>query len=335
MDDGLVTVAVVPRERFSMAERSLESILSETDPRVPLVYVDGGSPAPIREYLARRAAEGSFQLLRTENYLVPNMARNLAAAQIRSKYIVFIDNDAIVSPNWLAPLVDCAEATGAWVVGPVYCEREPIATRIHMAGGSAKILTDNGRRVFEEEHRFYGKMLKQIGPNLHREPVEQIEFHCVLVRTEVFDRLGPLDEQLMSAAEHTDLCLLTRKHGGEVYLEPKSVVTYLPPPPFAAFDLDYFQLRWSHAWNESTIKRFREKWDLAADDPGLVSLSRWLAGHRRLALEPYRRVLRLFGRKPAKLMEKLVLAPWEQASNARRYPIENPACAAARLRSAA
>jgi hypothetical protein len=139
---------------------------------------------------------------------------------------------------------------------------------------------------------------------------------------EAFERLGSLDENLLSAAEHTDLCLLARAAGGEVYLEPQSVVTYVPPPPLAAFDLSYFRLRWSDAWNTATLERFRQKWDLRADDPGLRDLAEWLPNHRRLALQSVRRVLRVFGRRPARFVEKHLIAPLEAAANRKRFPLD-------------
>ncbi len=43
-----VTLVVVPRERFSFTMTSLENIYEMTDIPFKLVYVDGGSPAPIR-----------------------------------------------------------------------------------------------------------------------------------------------------------------------------------------------------------------------------------------------------------------------------------------------
>jgi glycosyltransferase involved in cell wall biosynthesis len=321
MSPQIATIVIVPRERFSFTQRSLESILTHTTGPSELLYIDGNSPLPVRDHLERQAAKHQFQIVRTDQYLTPNVARNMAASLVRTKYVVFIDNDALVSPDWLAPLVDCAESTGAWVVGPVYCEGEPIATRVHMAGGNAGFVVERGRRVFREGHRCYGKPLAQVRSDLRREPVEQIEFHCALVRMEVFDRLGPLDEGLLSAAEHTDLCLLARAAGGSVYLEPSSVVTYVPPPPLEPSDLPYYRLRWSEAWNTATLERFRAKWNLADDDPGLVSLAKWLPSHRRIALEPVRRVLKVFGRRPARLVEKMLVAPIERTVNRAQFPI--------------
>ena len=43
-----VTVVVVPRERFSMAARALDVLYERTASPFSLVYVDAGSPRPVR-----------------------------------------------------------------------------------------------------------------------------------------------------------------------------------------------------------------------------------------------------------------------------------------------
>ncbi len=316
----LVTIVVVPRERFSATEQALESLLAHTNPGVEILYFDGGSPPLVCEYLRRQAAERGFRLIRSECFLTPNQARNLALAQVRSKYAVFIDNDAVVSPGWLPPLVACAEETGAWAVGPIYCQDEPLATTVHMAGGEARIELRGGRRVLHESHARYGQSLATVRPHLRRQAVEQIEFHCALVRRDLAERIGPLDERLLSVCEHTDMCLLIRAAGGAVYLEPDSIVTYVGPPPFDSTDLPYYRLRWSHNWNVASINRFREKWDLPADDRSLALTLAWANCHRRLTMHRSQRILQMLGREPARLVEKALLAPLEQAANRLRFP---------------
>ena len=145
MTDHLVTVVVVPRERFSMTRPALERMYEVTPPPFRLVYVDGGSPRHVREYLEGQARERGFKLIRTDHYLAPNEARNLAARAVGTKYVVFIDNDVLVTPGWLEALVSCAEETGAWAVGPVYCIGPPELETIHMAAGTCHILEEAGR----------------------------------------------------------------------------------------------------------------------------------------------------------------------------------------------
>jgi hypothetical protein len=189
-----------------------------------------------------------------------------------------------------------------------------------MAGGVARFVERNGRRELEEDHRYFGQPLAKVRPELKREPTEQIEFHCALVRREVFDRLGPLDERLWSAAEHTDLCLMVREAGGQVYLEPNSVVTYVAPPPFTKADLDYYMLRWSDAWNIATLAHFRAKWQLAADDPSITFLAGWLDRHRRIAWHRVESAARLFGKAAARWLQTRIIGPLELAINRARYP---------------
>lgn len=134
MTEPQVTIVFVPRERFSCTRESLESIYEYTEIPFKLIYVDGNSPAKVRQYLQDQAHLKDFQIIRTDYYLSPNQARNLGLAQVATKYVVFIDNDVIVSPGWLKNLVQCAEETQATVVGPLMCQNQPLHEIVHFAG---------------------------------------------------------------------------------------------------------------------------------------------------------------------------------------------------------
>src|SRR5512139_2931821 len=98
MEIARVTIVVVPRDHFSDAQESLESVYENTKYPFDLVYVDGGSPVTVASYLKQRSASLGFRLLRTEHYLSPNRARNVGARGATTPYIVFIDNDVVVAP---------------------------------------------------------------------------------------------------------------------------------------------------------------------------------------------------------------------------------------------
>src|SRR5690349_3158255 len=125
MSEPLVTVVVVPRERFSVARRALESLYAHTPEPFRLVYIAAGAPAPLRRHLAAEARARGFQLVEDQRALSPNQARNLGLQHADTRYVVFIDNDAVPEPGWLGALVRCAEETGAWIVGPLYYIGEP------------------------------------------------------------------------------------------------------------------------------------------------------------------------------------------------------------------
>lgn len=261
-----VTVVFVPRECFSSTCRSLESIYEHTTIPFQLVCVDGNSPAKVRHYLQQQARQKNFQIVRTDYYLSPNQARNLGLAQVKTKYLVFIDNDVIVTPGWLHHLVTCTQETGATVVTPLVCQGEPVHEIVHCAGGETHIRTDKtGRRRLREKMYDQGKPVVQVRDRLQRQETELAEFHCVLVRREIFDRIGPLDEAMLNTKEHLDFCLSVRQAGGTVYFEPACLVTYLLGQRLEWSDLHYYMLRWSDAWQLASLHRLRDKWNLKED----------------------------------------------------------------------
>lgn len=266
MSEAIVTIVVVPRERFSCTQASLESIYEHTKIPFKLIYVDGNSPTKVRKYLQQQAQEKNFQLIRTDYYLSPNHARNIGLSHVDTKYLVFLDNDVIVSPGWLQALVNCAETTGATVVGPLMCEKEPIHQRIHFAGGESHIVIDvKGRRHLREKMYKQGHQVSELRSQLQQTETELAEFHCTLIRKEIFEQIGYLDEEMLNTKEHLDFCMNVIQGGGKVYFEPDSLVTYVPGPPLEWSDLHFYMLRWSDAWTLASLQRIRAKWNLSED----------------------------------------------------------------------
>jgi GT2 family glycosyltransferase len=294
MSEPIVTIVVVPRERFSYAQISLESLYNHTQIPFKLVYVDGNSPRKLQRYLEAQAQLKGFQLLRANHYLYPNQARNLGTQQVDTQYIAYVDNDVVVSPGWLSALVNAAQATDAAVVGPLMCQHEPIHQQIHFAGGEAHIWVDQlGRRRLREKMLYQGKPVADLRPQLQRKATELAEFHCMLVRRSIFAKVGPLDEAMLNTKEHLDFCMLVREAGEAVYFEPDALVTYVPGPPQAWADVHYYMLRWSDAWTRSSLQHLQQKWDLAED--GYFKAKYKKLGWRRYSclIEPFARKLTL------------------------------------------
>ncbi len=324
-----VTIVVVPRERFSCTEASLESIYKYTEVPFKLVYVDGNSPAKVKKYLQSEAKNRGFKLIRTNHYLSPNHARNIGLGHVDTKYLVFFDNDVVVSPGWLKALINCAEETGATVVGPLMCEKEPVHEVIHCAGGESHIVTDvNGRRHLREKMYKQGHRVEDMLDQLKRMKTELAEFHCVLVRREIFDRIGNLDPQMLCTKEHLDFCMSVREAGGKVYFEPECVVTYVPGPPLELTDMHFYMLRWSDEWMRSSLQRLREKWNLSEDGYFKTKYTKIGSRRRQTIIRPLaqrlKKPFKKVGIKKQTIKEKLlavdkVLNRFITSSYARRY----------------
>lgn len=306
-----VTIVVSPRERFSYTRESLESIYEHTETPFNLIYVDGNSPAAMQQYLASRAQEKKFQLLRAATYLSPNQARNLALDRVETEYVLFIDNDVVVTPGWLDRLLECAIETKASVVCPLTCIGNPLHETIHLAGGEARIVLEQKpgktkvKRKVHEKHHFVNRPVAEVREQLHRNQCEFAEFHCMLVRTEIFTRIGRLDEKLLSTREHIDFCMSVTNAGGTIYCEPASVVTYVPGP-LQWSDFTFFMLRWSDAWEVASLEHFRTKWNLTEDKYFKKRYSRLGQRRHQGIVRPFVRKIAFGNRNP--LLEKILIA---------------------------
>jgi GT2 family glycosyltransferase len=283
---ALVTVVVVPRQRFSMSERTLQALYSATPGPLNLIYVDGGSPPPVRDYLAAQARARGFRLIRTESLLSPNEARNLGLRAVTTKYVAFIDNDTIAGPNWLVSLTACAERSEAWIVGPLIFIGEPLWSRVHVAGGMLKLEDTPAGRHLIDDHAHSWAPYAAVKDRIVGRACGFVELHAMLARRDVFDRVGMLDERLLSGPEHLDLCLLVRQAGGTIRLEPDAHVNYVPPTRLTVSDVAYYMLRWSDAWNRASLARLQEKWGLDPADPFLAGHYYWLSEQRMKVLGP-------------------------------------------------
>jgi hypothetical protein len=104
-----------------------------------------------------------------------------------------------------------------------------------------------------------GRRVDEVRDRFEREPTGQCEFHAALVRSEVFSKYGKLDEHTMSVLDHTDLCLLVRSGGDQVFFEPNSIVTYVPHR-LRPRELPFYMLRWSDEWTKHSQDHFLGKW---------------------------------------------------------------------------
>lgn len=344
-----VSVVVVPRERFCFAERSLRSLLDNTEYPHQLLYVDNNSPRRLQRFLRTKSREHEIDILRSEYYRSPNACRNLGLqhAAPDSEYVCFVDNDVVFERGWLGKLVEAAEETRATAVAPLVCQWEPVHQTIHCAGGD--YLPEDKKRSFLEAHQSdeaaddartwelkehiyrQGEQVEEVKHELRRGPVDFVEYHCVMVRRDFFEQNGLLDERFQCTKEYIDLAMSIATSGGQIVLEPASIVTFLshPPAPAVSFeDMPFFVLRWSDAWEHDSLKHFQSKWRLATSEY-FERRYRKLGWRRRVEMiRPVVSSLLPFLSKDRRRKLETSLGKWEKRWNRRltkryadRYPL--------------
>jgi len=327
MSNSHPVVAFVPREVFSTTEKCLRRLYEVADEPFDLVCIDGNSDSKTQLFLESFSKEKGFALIRTEQFLPPNRARNMAYEWARENtntdYIVFVDNDVLVSQGWLSALVKCADDTGAGLVGPAYYEHMPECSILHMYGGVCGLVrNEENRLVYFERHDCQHLPVENLDSELIRKKTDLIEFHTVLIRMNFLSTIGGLDEGMICHAEHGDISMTAKNNGFEIWMEPAAKITYVPPKRLAREDRHFFLLRWSEEWIRANQKHFQKKWGIEnefnSNDPGL----KWLRRHRGYAYPSVRKVRRVWGKKIGRFYEKKIFTPLESKWNRFKYTSE-------------
>ncbi len=268
MGQPRTTIAVVPRESYSVTPRMLETLVERTPAPSRIVVVDGGAPRRIWRRLAHLADDHDFTLIHRDAVMTSNEARNEAMRHVDTEYVCFLDNDTFVDDGWLEGLERCADDTGVVLVAAAVLWGRRDRWEIHFAGGTCRIVSDGTARRFEEHnthmHRPVGALAE-----LTRAPTEYVEAHGLLARVGVLRRIGPFDDGLIAAREHSTLSLQVVAIGGEIWFEPSVVVRYPWPKRNTLADYRFYLPRWSDEWAERSFRRFNDSWqltDLAIDD---------------------------------------------------------------------
>ncbi len=307
MNDSSPCIIITQREGFSRSIESLTSVLGTLRCAQRLIYVDGGSPPAVHAELAALSGRHGFRLLREERFLSPNEAKVLGARHATGRHVAFLDNDVLVEEGWLERLVECAEATGAGAVAPLYLERLGREERLHMFGGRCRITDSNGKRALDVTHE---DRKGTIPAAAARSRTEHIEMHGFLLEASLLHSLALFDPEIPTIPENVDFCLQLASAGRTLWIEPASRVTVLLPEVLDPMDREFFRRRWSDDWIERGFARIRSKWRLDGHQPVLESQRRWAVAHRMVAFDDA--LHRRLGVKSDSILNRRLLAPVER-----------------------
>ena len=232
--------------QLEYTRQCLESVLRHTRQPYELVLVDNGSSDGTLAYLEevrRRRRPARTVVIRNETNRGFVAGCNQALEEAKGQYVVFLNNDTIVTPGWLQGLIGwlLKEWPNAGLVGPVsngamdaQCIRPGYTDLADLDAFAA------GRR-----HAFAGKMLA----------VPRLTGFCLLIRREVLERLGKLDERYgMGFFEDDDLCVRAREAGYRLLIALDVYIHHFGNRTFQELGLDTRQRL------EANFELFRAKW---------------------------------------------------------------------------
>lgn len=313
----LTTIVISPRERLSAITASLNSLFATIPQEQPVIVVEGATPDDIRAEMAEIARTRPFEHISLPYPVTPNVARNIGVEAAKTDYVVLADNDIEYMPGWLEAMEEVALEENADAVAPLIFIGPNDPAVIHHAGGWIVPKERNGEITMTEQHRLMNASWPDLRDTVaEHAPVtnEVCEFHCAMVRRSFLERIGGLDERLVTR-DQIDFALQAKAHGAKVVFAKDAHVTYRAFDPITRLDdLHFFLFRWSDANVVASLDAFEESWSVASERERVRY--GWTRSHRARAVGSYRNVLgKILGRKRT---TKLLL-PREERRAERRY----------------
>lgn len=253
--EPLVSLIVPTRDGLKFLRGCIESIREKTTyTNYEIIVVDNGSTDPeTLKYLRTISRRRNTRVLRYDAPFNFSAINNFAVGKAKGSVIGLINNDIeVISPEWLTEMASWALQSGVGCVGAkLFYENEAIqhAGIILGIGGVA----GHSHKYFDHHSPGYFSRLKII------QNISAVTAACLLVRREIYDEVGGLNEtDLKVAFNDVDFCLKVREAGyrnvwtpyAELYhLESVSRGAEDDPVKIARFlsEIAYMQRSWGAA----------------------------------------------------------------------------------------
>lgn len=198
-----VSIIILTKDKAGMLEQCLESIYRTADLPFEIIVVNNQSEEKETfDLFERYSKRESFRVL-TQN--IPfnfSKLNNIAAKQAKGDVLLFLNNDTeVISSDWLSTMAGEAVRPQIGVVG-------------------AKLLYQNGT-IQHAGINLLGKL--EVGVHVgigesgekygYTRNVSAVTGACLMIKKDLFDRIGGFDELLPVEFNDVDLCLKALKEG--------------------------------------------------------------------------------------------------------------------------
>jgi len=235
-----ITILIPVCNGLGLTRRCLESLWPTlpTSWRCQVVVYDDGSTDGTGEYL--RSLGDRIDWIAGEGRSGYAQANNRMATKAQGRFLVMLNNDVLLRPGWLEPMVALAcKRPLAAVVGNL--QVYPGTHRINHAGG---VFGDDGLPM-----NLYDGLEEGLAAAGFVRQLQYVTGACWVTSAEMFRQLGGFDERFVNGFEDVDYCLRAREHGGEVWYCGRSVVEHHVGSTTGRY-----------AFDRQNLKRFRRRW---------------------------------------------------------------------------
>lgn len=242
----VVSIIIPVYNALSMTKACVESLYRFTEGHdFEVIVINNASEDGTFQWLNEKSKQlAKLNVVKMEKNIGFGPAVNIGLQSAKGKYLVILNNDTLVSPGWLFNLISALKKDPSiGIVSPVtnYVGEGPqIDPQAQNLQPTLESVAEYAQTINERSEVYYE-------PN-------RLVFFCVLLRRELVDLIGYLDEgYLMGNFEDDDYCMRTRTAGYRLAIARNAFVYHHGTVTFKLNQIPHDQ------WMETNRNRFYQK----------------------------------------------------------------------------
>ena len=213
----LVSILIPNKDHIQELETCLSSVYEKTDwPNFEVIVIENNSTQPETFAYYEEAAKRykNLQVVRWKKEFNYSAINNFGRQFAKGEYLLLLNNDVeVINPDWLTQLLMQTSRPGVAISGAMlYYPDDTVqhAGIITGLGGFA----GHSHKYHKAEGSGYMFRMATV------QDLSAVTGACLLVRSEVYDAMGGLDEEFQVAFNDVDFCLRVRQAGWRIVWTP-------------------------------------------------------------------------------------------------------------------
>jgi GT2 family glycosyltransferase len=229
LTEPVLSVCIVTFQTRELLRDCLRSLYENTlQLEFEVIVVDNGSKDGLAGMLRQEFPQ--VQLIENTTNAGYTAPMNQALRRARGQYLVQLNPDTLVLPEAFQRLVGFLEAhPKVGICGPKVLNRDGTLQKPCRRGESrpwAVISYFTGLAGLFPNSPLFGEYLMSYMPEDRAHSVAGVSGSCMLIRREVVDQIGYLDERFFAYQEDADYCFRARQAGWEIYYFPEAQIVH-------------------------------------------------------------------------------------------------------------
>lgn len=220
----LVSIIILNYKGGIVTERCVKSVLESSYSNFEIILVDNNSGARETKRLKNKFGD-KIKIVPSDYNLGYAGGNNLGTKEALGKYLIFLNNDTIVSRNWIEDPINKFEKDKKIVFVQPKVKWLSNKKYFEYAGGAGGFIDYWGFPF--ARGRVFGSVEEDFGQYDNEREIFWASGVALFTRKDFFKKIGMFDPFFFTHGEEEDVCFRAHRLGMKVYYTPRSVIYHM------------------------------------------------------------------------------------------------------------